>query len=51
MSRFLQHIKIDRYGAFADYEMGPLTPGLNVIHGPNEAGKTTVASLDRKSVV
>lgn len=45
MSRFLQHIRVGRYGGLADCEVGPFSPGLNVVYGPNEAGKSTVASL------
>ena len=45
MPRFLEHIRIDRYGALADYDVGPFGPGLNVVFGPNEAGKSTIASF------
>ncbi|MBQ9001976.1 MAG: AAA family ATPase [Eggerthellaceae bacterium] len=43
--RYLQHIYVQRYGALADCEVGPLEPGMNVVLGPNEAGKSTVSSL------
>ena len=43
--RYLQHIYVERYGALADCEVGPLEPGMNVVLGPNEAGKSTASSL------
>lgn len=43
--RFLQHIHIDRYGAIIDRDIGPFEDGLNIVFGPNEAGKTTIASF------
>ena len=45
MSHYLEHIRIDRYGAFSEYDVGPFGPGLNVVYGPNEAGKSTVSSF------
>ena len=45
MRRFLQNIRIGSYGSVRDREVGPLGPGLNVVFGPNEAGKSTVASF------
>ena len=45
MSRYLEHIQIDAYGALRDRAIGPFAPGLNVVYGPNEAGKSTVASF------
>lgn len=45
MSWFLQHIVAERYGALANRRIGPFAPGLNVVYGPNEAGKSTTASL------
>jgi len=45
MNRFLERIRIGQYGAFSDYDIGPFKPGLNVVYGPNEAGKSTIASF------
>lgn len=45
MSFFLQKIRAIRYGAMRDRELGPLEPGLNVVFGANETGKTTFANL------
>ena len=45
MNRFLERIRIGQYGAFSDYDVGPFKPGLNVVYGPNEAGKSTIASF------
>ena len=45
MKRFLERILIGRYGALSDKEIEPLAPGLNVIYGPNEAGKSSIASF------
>lgn len=36
-----------RYGALADAALGELGPGLTVVHGPNEAGKSSFTSLVR----
>ena len=45
MSRFLRFIHAERYGGLDDCSVGPFGPGLNVVYGPNEAGKSTLASL------
>ena len=45
MSRFLRCAHIDRYGSLTGVDLGPLSPGLNVVYGPNEAGKSTIASF------
>ena len=45
MSRFVEQIHIGRFGAFEDYRVGPFERGLNVVYGPNEAGKSTIASF------
>ena len=45
MSRYLERIRIDRYGLMEGREIGSFSPGLNVVYGPNEAGKSTVASF------
>lgn len=43
--KFLSHVRIDSFGAFAGKAVGPFSSGLNVVYGPNEAGKTTLASF------
>ena len=45
MSRHLEHLHIDRFGSMVDRSVGPFDQGLNVVYGPNEAGKSTVASF------
>lgn len=42
---YLKYAHIDAYGAFSQRDVGPFKPGLNVVYGPNESGKTTVSSL------
>lgn len=44
-SPFLQYLRIDRFGRFTDYTVGPFGPHLNIVFGANEAGKTTLASF------
>ena len=43
MSPFLKHVKMESFGAFSGKAVGPFGPHLNVVFGPNEAGKTTTA--------
>jgi len=43
--RFLEHITLGSFGAFEDRTVGPFSPGMNVVFGPNEAGKSTVAAF------
>lgn len=45
MRRYLRHIHVERFGGLASRAVGPFGPGLNVVHGPNEAGKSTLAAL------
>lgn len=45
MPQFLEHIKVVSFGAFTNRVIGPFKPGLNVVFGHNEAGKTTLASF------
>lgn len=47
MKPYLEHIKMTSFGAFSNRVIGPFSPGLNVVYGPNEAGKTTTASFVR----
>lgn len=42
---YLQYLRIERFGRFADHTVGPFGPHLNIAFGPNEAGKTTLASF------
>lgn len=42
---YLRFAHIDAYGAFSQRKLGPFDPGLNVVYGPNEAGKTTASSF------
>lgn len=44
-SYFLEHIKMTSFGKFANVIIGPFGPGMNVVYGPNEAGKTTINEL------
>jgi uncharacterized protein YhaN len=43
----LRRIEAVRYGALADATLGDLGDGLTVVHGPNEAGKSTFTALVR----
>ena len=43
-THYLKRVVMDAYGAFARREVGSFAPGLNVVFGPNESGKTTLAS-------
>lgn len=38
----LHEVTVHRFGAVVDRTVGPFRPGLNVLYGPNEAGKTTL---------
>lgn len=41
--RYVLHaLHIDNFGAFHQKDVGPFGPGLNVVYGKNEAGKTTI---------
>ena len=42
---FLEHVKMSSFGKFSNIIVGPFSPGLNVVYGPNEAGKTTLNEL------
>src|SRR6185436_15709526 len=43
----IDHIHIDGFGVWNDRTWGPLSPGLNVFHGPNETGKSTLMAFIR----
>ena len=45
MKRFLKYARIDSFGAFSNKTVGPFAPGMNVVFGKNEAGKTTLSRL------
>lgn len=47
MRPYLKHVKMQSFGAFSGKVVGPFGPNLNVVFGPNEAGKTTTASFVR----
>ena len=38
----IENIHIGGFGVWSDKTWGPLEPGLNVFHGPNETGKSTL---------
>lgn len=42
---FLEHVKMSSFGKFSNIIVGSFSPGLNVVYGPNEAGKTTLNEL------
>lgn len=42
---YLEHAKLISFGAFSNRVVGPFTPGLNVVFGRNETGKTTLAAF------
>jgi uncharacterized protein YhaN len=43
----IENIHIEGFGIWSDKSWGPLEPGLNVFHGPNETGKSTLMALVR----
>lgn len=44
---WLTRIEAERYGGLAQTGLGPLGPGLSVVLGPNEAGKSSFTALVR----
>ncbi len=44
---YLKRLEAVRYGGLEGAVLGDLGPGLNLCHGPNEAGKSTFTSLIR----
>lgn len=43
----IQHVKINGFGLFRDFSINNLSPGLNIIIGENEAGKSTCLEFIR----
>ena len=43
----IEAIRIDGYGIHSGLEIKDLPPGLTVVAGPNEAGKTTILDFIR----
>jgi len=43
----IETIHIDGFGVWNSKTWGPLEPGLNVFHGPNEIGKSTLMAFIR----
>ena len=43
----IELIHLDEFGHYSDHSLGTLDPRLTVIHGPNEAGKTTLLAFIR----
>lgn len=44
-SMYLEHVKATSFGKFSNTIVGPFSPGMNVVYGSNEAGKTTLNEL------
>ena len=42
----VQELRLERFGHFADAAL-PLAPGLTLLYGPNEAGKSTLLAALR----
>lgn len=43
----LEELRLEHFGPFSGDRVGVLSPGLNVIHGPNEAGKSALRAFIR----
>ena len=43
----IESLHIDGFGVWSDKTWEPLAPGLNVFHGPNETGKSTLMAFIR----
>jgi len=43
----IENIHVDGFGVWNDRTWGPLEPGLNVFHGPNETGKSHAHGIIR----
>ena len=44
-THYLKMIIVDRFGALDGHSVGPFVPGMNVLYGPNESGKTSTAAF------
>ena len=44
---YLRELEIDGFGAWSGLRLDAFEPGLNVVYGPNEAGKTTLLEFIR----
>ncbi len=42
---YLEYEKMTSFGKFANKVVGPFRPGMNVVYGENEAGKTTASEF------
>ncbi len=42
---YLEYLKMTSFGKFANKVVGPFGPGMNVVYGENEAGKTTASEF------
>lgn len=42
---YLRYVRMASFGAVSNRTVGPFGPGLNIVFGKNEAGKTTLASF------
>jgi hypothetical protein len=42
---YIRQLRVDQFGACADFEIASLAPGLTVIHGPRGAGKSTLTAF------
>lgn len=47
MSVWISRLKVYRFGAFQDRSLPDFQPGLNLLYGPNESGKTTLMTFLR----
>jgi uncharacterized protein YhaN len=47
---WLAGLRLERFGAFADRTLDGFTPGLNLLFGPNESGKTTLMMFLRATL-
>lgn len=43
--KYLEQAKMKAFGAYANRAVGPFGPGMNVVFGENEAGKTTLSQF------
>ncbi len=42
---YLSHARIDQFGSLGNRTVGPFESGLNIVFGPNESGKSTLAAF------